>query len=97
MISFNSIFILSLGLRLNLKSYMDLLLIWGPIYPQNIILPIFFCVKISCLSTLMFLVWRNFRVCFFACLILVCLKKTEKFGMFFCLFEREPLIGNLLF
>ena len=26
-------------LQLNLKSYMDLLLIWGPIYPQKIILP----------------------------------------------------------
>ena len=39
MISFNSISILSLGLGLNLKSYMDLLLIWGSIYPQNIILP----------------------------------------------------------
>ena len=33
---------LLLGLGLNLKSYMDLLLIWGPIYPQNIILPIFY-------------------------------------------------------
>ena len=42
MISFNSISILSLSLELNLKSYMDLLLIWGPIYPQNIILPTFY-------------------------------------------------------
>ena len=40
MISLNSISILSLGLGLNLKSYMNLLLIWGPIYPQNIILPL---------------------------------------------------------
>ena len=39
MISFNSISILSLGFGLNLKIYMDLLLIWGSIYPQNIILP----------------------------------------------------------
>ena len=42
MISFNSISILSLGLEFNLKSYMNLLLIWGSIYPQNIILPFFF-------------------------------------------------------
>ena len=41
MISFNSISILSLSLELNLKSYMDILLIWGAIYPQNIILPFF--------------------------------------------------------
>ena len=42
MISFNSISILLLGLGLNLKSYMDFLLIWGSIYPQNIILPTIF-------------------------------------------------------
>ena len=29
-------------LQLNLKSYIDLLLIWGPIYPQKIILPIIY-------------------------------------------------------
>ena len=29
-------------LQLNLKSYMDLLLIWGPMYPQKIIFPYFY-------------------------------------------------------
>ena len=48
MISSNSISILSLGFGLNLKSYMDLLLIWGVIYPQNIILPFFFAFLFHC-------------------------------------------------
>ena len=53
-------------LQLNLKSYMNLLLIWGPIYPQKIILPTFYT---KIVESLMYLTTTQPDVMFMVSLI----------------------------